>query len=173
LGSNIEPDEQLARALMALLEIAPRLYLTRAIETTPAAMPSNRRFLNALVCFESDLTPAQLKACLNAIEIASGRDRHHPESSRRDRTLDVDILAVDDWELSQLIADCPYLAPLQIDFTSAASDAPAGCPLRLPGGELAGQRATTIDRHPTTGDVRVVEQVIDGLANRLQATLDA
>lgn len=174
LGGNIDPQRHLALAVQALLELSPSLQLSRVIRTRPEGIDSSRYFLNALVALESSLDQVTLKQRFNAIEQALGRDRNHPMSSQRDRPIDIDILAVGNWplDLTGCLADEPYLQPLARDFTpDQALPAAEAISIALTPQLSAGQRPATIDREPTTGDIRVVEQVVDRLADRFQSAL--
>lgn len=175
LGGNIDPQRHLALAVQALLELSPSLQLSRVIRTRPEGIDSSRYFLNALVGLESSLDRVMLKQRFNAIEQALGRDRSHPMSSRRDRPIDIDILAVGHWprDLTGRLVDEPYLQPLARDFAPGQAPYEAETvSIWLGLQRSAGQRPATIDREPTTGDIRVVEQVVDRLADRFQSALN-
>lgn len=93
LGSNVDPDANMRRAVARLLERFPGarvspLYLTRAVGFDGAD------FLNAAMVVRSDLAPGPLHAWLTALEDAAGRRRDVPRFS--DRPIDVDIAAFDD-----------------------------------------------------------------------------
>src|SRR5690554_4523251 len=91
MGANIAPEVNFAKA-RAQLNGFGQAYYSRAIYTRPVAMQSDFEFLNALFLFETELDAHQLKQRFNAIEIALGRDREHPQSATRDRPMDIDIL---------------------------------------------------------------------------------
>src|SRR5690554_5388199 len=92
MGANLAPEVNFAKAREKLNGFG-QAYYSRAIYTRPVAMQSDFEFLNALFLFETELDVQQLKQQFNAIEIALGRDRDHPESATRDRPMDIDILA--------------------------------------------------------------------------------
>lgn len=89
LGSNIEPASNI-RAALGLLEKrfgaleCSRVYRSEAVGFEGAP------FLNLVVTFETSEGWVALKAALEAIEDACGRDRSAPRYSSR--TLDADLL---------------------------------------------------------------------------------
>ena len=92
LGSNIDPEKNLPRAVVRLAQGFGPVSLSPVIRTAPQGMDSDNSFLNALAVFYSDLLPDQVKQHLNELEEALGRDRSDPFSGVRDRPIDVDIL---------------------------------------------------------------------------------
>lgn len=102
LGSNLGDREQTLRDATAAL--AERLHLVSAsgIVQTPALKPHGvdrdaPAYLNAVVIVDTDLEPAELLTLVNEIEHANGRVR---EEHWGDRTLDIDIIAMDGVTLS-------------------------------------------------------------------------
>lgn len=92
LGSNIEPEYNVSRAKSYLAGIANDIHYSRIIRTEPVAMPSSNTFLNALFLIATPLPADKLKLAFNSIETSLGRDRSDPDSSIKDRQLDLDIL---------------------------------------------------------------------------------
>lgn len=92
LGSNIEPERQLAAALAALrarfgsLQVSP-VYRTAAVGF---AGPD---FLNLAVGVETALSPLELDAWLHRLEDTLGRRRDVPRFSSR--SIDIDLLLYD------------------------------------------------------------------------------
>ena len=93
LGSNLEPERHLARALAELRARFGELRVSPAYRT-PAVGFEGPDFVNAAVALESDLDPFALDAWLHALEDAHGRRRDRPRFS--DRPLDIDIVFYDD-----------------------------------------------------------------------------
>ena len=92
IGSNIEPERNLPRAVTAL-EQQPQIKL-RAVSPVYESLPVGTSvdqppFFNAAAFIETDLSPVTLKEALLAIEGSLGRvrtaDRYAP------RTIDLDI----------------------------------------------------------------------------------
>lgn len=92
LGSNIQPEENLPRAVGLLADRYGPVWLSPVVRTRPEGIDTPNAFLNALAVFSTDLSPERLKCELNALEEAMGRDRSDPLSSRKDRPIDIDIL---------------------------------------------------------------------------------
>ena len=93
LGSNIEPEANLRRAVQALREHFGDVRLSPVYRTRSVGFDGTD-FLNAAAVIESDLDPFALNDWLHALEDAHGRDRSGPRFS--DRTLDIDIVFYDD-----------------------------------------------------------------------------
>ena len=80
---------------LAIGKLRPNItqcILSRAIQTEPVGIVSDRKFLNMIAYLESDLDPTALKAFFNRIEAELGRDRSDPLRKVKDRTIDLDIL---------------------------------------------------------------------------------
>lgn len=135
MGSNIDPANNVCRAIEALVsEVAP-ITLSPLIQTEPHGMQSKQPFLNALFWFESDLDVVTIKHLFNRVEVGMGRDRNAPDKKTRDRPIDLDILyAGVACALAELQVDDPYLAPLTPILRGKA---PAGSVISVP---FAGKR---------------------------------
>ncbi|RUO19294.1 hypothetical protein CWE08_09920 [Aliidiomarina iranensis] len=92
LGSNLAPDEHIARALRELSERYGSILVLPIVRTEPCAINSSNGFLNTIAVISSKESSSALKAWLNSLEMAHGRDRNDPNRSTKDRTLDIDIL---------------------------------------------------------------------------------
>ena len=100
LGSNIDPEENIFKALEAL----DRLLVVKAVsgiyEAEPVGAPDTPKFLNAAVRIETTLAPRALKyEVLRPLEIELGRVRGVDPNSPR--TIDIDIAAVEDLVLTE------------------------------------------------------------------------
>ncbi len=93
LGSNVEPEVHLQRALTELRETFGAL-VESPIYRTAAVGFDGPDFLNMAVGVDTDLEPVALDAWLHALEDRHGRRRDVPRFSSR--TLDVDLLLYDD-----------------------------------------------------------------------------
>ncbi len=154
IGSNIEAHRNVPRILLALLALSPRLDVSRIVETRPTNMTTTRHFLNLALRLTTDLDAASLKEQLNQIESSLGRDRSHPDSKRKDRPADLDILfALPDGAQTvnpQWIPAEPYIRPMLVELIAAVGLACAIPPMPLPPGvemEVLGQR---LGAKPTT-----------------------
>jgi 2-amino-4-hydroxy-6-hydroxymethyldihydropteridine diphosphokinase len=93
LGSNLEPERNLAAAAAALRARFPGVRFS-PVYRVPAVGFEGPDFLNAAARLESDLDPVALDAWLHALEDAQGRRRDVPRFSSR--TLDIDLVFYDD-----------------------------------------------------------------------------
>jgi 2-amino-4-hydroxy-6-hydroxymethyldihydropteridine diphosphokinase len=100
-GSNVEPEENLARALDELEQAFGQLAISPAYRN-PAVGFAGADFINLVVGFHTADTPTQVKQTLERIEALCGRPRGAPKWAPR--TMDLDILMYD-----QLVSDEPGL----------------------------------------------------------------
>jgi 2-amino-4-hydroxy-6-hydroxymethyldihydropteridine diphosphokinase len=94
LGSNIDPDENIARA-GTLLSTKLNIISVSSVWKTKAVGSDGPDFLNAMVLAESKLAPFELKTkLLSQIENDLGRIRTADKNSPR--TIDIDIVMVNE-----------------------------------------------------------------------------
>lgn len=165
IGSNIEPQVNLAKIIHLLLCQLPQLSLSRVLKIPPIGMNSRRDFLNVVVFIETEMREVELKAICNDIEITLGRDRHDPARKTKDRTADLDILthAVfpdDGKRLVSSITDEYFLYPLLEEINAylsndSYSSQQAGEMITVDGLTF-GQAATTVHRDASTRNKRVI-----------------
>ena len=93
LGSNMQPEDNLASAVRALQQRFGTL-LVSPIYRTAAIGFDGPDFLNAAAVLDSDLGVHALNDWLHALEDAHGRERSGPRFG--DRPLDIDIVFYDD-----------------------------------------------------------------------------
>ena len=93
LGSNLEPETHLRRAIEELRERFG-VVIVSPFYRTPAVGFDGPDFLNAAAIVETDLDVFALDAWLHALEDAHGRRRDVPRFSSR--PLDIDIVFFDD-----------------------------------------------------------------------------
>ncbi len=93
LGSNIDPEMHLRGAAKTLKAKFPNVRFSSVYQSAAVGMDGDD-FLNACCLFEHDLAQAELLVWLKALEDKHGRDRS--EGSWKPRTLDLDILMVDE-----------------------------------------------------------------------------
>lgn len=91
-------------ARIGLIKASSRAYRTMPLLTSGSADPNREKFLNMAVAVETSLEPREILKQSLAIEAAMGRVRSE-ETRWGPRTLDIDLLLVDD-----LILDEPGLA---------------------------------------------------------------
>jgi 2-amino-4-hydroxy-6-hydroxymethyldihydropteridine diphosphokinase len=93
LGSNVEPEAHLTRALSELDAKFGGVVASRLLRT-PAVGFDGPDFLNAAAIVGTDLSILELDEWLHALEDAHGRRRDVPRFS--DRPLDIDVVFYDD-----------------------------------------------------------------------------
>ena len=93
LGSNVDPERNIASALDALRERFGMLIVSPTYRTAAVGFVGPD-FLNLAVGIDTDLPPQELDDWLHALEDRHGRDRSGARFSSR--TLDVDLLLYDD-----------------------------------------------------------------------------
>lgn len=109
LGANLgRPEQTLEQALIALRAL-PRSRLVAVSPgywTAPWGQPDQPEFLNAVACLQTELEAMELLRALLAIETGLGRTR---EAGRwGPRTLDLDLLLVDDQEIDEAELSLPH-----------------------------------------------------------------
>ena len=161
IGSNIAPRENLADGLRRLVAGAGELWVSDVLETAPVDMETSRAFLNTVVWFETSRDSAALKAWLNELEEAMGRDRSDPDRSTSDRTIDFDVLwmgAKAGMPAELAAADTPYFAAPYARLRAALQGtdlgtAPAATRVALTvQGRRVGMEPTAIHADGHTGD---------------------
>jgi 2-amino-4-hydroxy-6-hydroxymethyldihydropteridine diphosphokinase len=112
MGGNLaswagEPQATLTAAVLRLNSLGRLLSRSSLYRTEPVGFAAQPRFVNAVVSLETDLEPAALLSGLMAIE--SEFDRNRSEGiANGPRTLDLDILLMDDLEISQPDLEIPH-----------------------------------------------------------------
>jgi 2-amino-4-hydroxy-6-hydroxymethyldihydropteridine diphosphokinase len=105
LGSNVAsaagpPDATLAAAAKRLGQLGTVTSRSSLYSTRPVGYAEQPRFMNAVVALDTALEPQVLLGQLLAIEKEFGRDRFK-SIPNGPRTLDLDILLIDDLEISE------------------------------------------------------------------------
>jgi len=136
---NITDATTICGALIGTLESLSSLY-----ETEPWGFSSPNRFLNAVICLETDKAPELCLALIKGIEREMGRVYSH-EDGYEDRIIDIDILLYDDLILQTETLSIPHPRMGERDFV-----------LR-PLAEIAPEL-----RHPVNGN-KIVEMLVRAL----------
>ena len=112
LGANLaswagSPEATLSAAVSRLAALGRITKQSSLYSTEPVGFADQPRFVNAVVAFETELGPRNLLNALLAIEREFGRDRSagFPNGPR---TLDLDILLLDDLEIHEPDLDLPH-----------------------------------------------------------------
>jgi 2-amino-4-hydroxy-6-hydroxymethyldihydropteridine diphosphokinase len=90
LGSNIEPEENLRKAVELLGEMVEVLRISTVYRSAAWGRPEQEPFLNAVAEIATALPPAELRDRLRAIEARLGRERSADKFAPR--TLDIDLI---------------------------------------------------------------------------------
>lgn len=165
LGSNLQPEVNAANMLRALSKHFGPLLSYPFVYTTPENINTSNGFINALVVIRSNQSPEQVKACLNTIEVALGRDRSDPARSIKDRPADIDILGfTETYEKN-------YFDTFDEAYIHAVLHAKNPAHLNGISPALQEQLSTTqgptaIDLDTTTSEICIAENAIDGLEYR-------
>jgi 2-amino-4-hydroxy-6-hydroxymethyldihydropteridine diphosphokinase len=112
LGANLPsrfgpPPVTLAEALIGLESLGKIVARSSLYETAPVGFADQPRFVNAVVVLRTGLPPRILLNNLLSIEREFGRDRSLAIPNGP-RTLDLDILLVDDLAISEPGLDLPH-----------------------------------------------------------------
>jgi 2-amino-4-hydroxy-6-hydroxymethyldihydropteridine diphosphokinase len=108
LGSNIEPEKNISRALRRLRRIFPIEDISTVWETPPVG-GEGPNFLNVVVMINTALDAGRLKErVLRPMEIQLGRVRSRDKYAPR--TIDIDIIAWDAGILDRNVWEYAYLA---------------------------------------------------------------
>lgn len=93
LGSNIEPETNLAACAEMLRADYPGIIFSSVYKTAARDEEHQADFLNAVAKMETDETPDEIQATLKAIEDFLGKNPPYPKGPR---TIDLDVLLYDD-----------------------------------------------------------------------------
>ena len=116
LGTNIDPEHHMIRAIQALPEDLQLKAISSVYLTEPVGMkPGADRFHNLCILLDTTLPPDELKEQLRSVEHDMGRRRSKREKGEpyEPRRIDIDILTYDPvpdgFEPSGEIVDCGYV----------------------------------------------------------------
>lgn len=131
LGSNIQPETNLRKAVELLFEYGEVLKVSSAWESKSVGAPGPN-YLNACVLFGTAFMQVELKEkVIRPIEALSGRTRS--ENKHAPRTLDIDIVLFDDksyshkfWEYAFVVIPLAeiypeYRNPLSVEAIAATA----------------------------------------------------
>lgn len=94
LGSNIDPEKNLAAAVRELARFGRVLKVSTVWESPPLGDPGGPNFLNAALSLETPLSAPELKeTAISGIETLLGRVRGSDRNAPR--TIDIDIMLFD------------------------------------------------------------------------------
>jgi 2-amino-4-hydroxy-6-hydroxymethyldihydropteridine diphosphokinase len=130
VGSNIDPADNVRKALRLLAKDMRVVAVSTVYETEPEGRPDQPRYYNCVVEIETEEDPPELKRALRRIEERLGRVRTADKYASR--TIDLDLLAYDDLviETAELTLPDPDIATRAYLAAALAELAPE---LALPG----------------------------------------
>ena len=127
LGSNLGDREATLERAVAALDALPESSI-RAVSSwhgtvalTPNGLdPERPAYLNGVALLQTRLDPYTLLDALRAIEFDNGRERTDPDAVRwGDRTLDLDLIALDELEIDSPVLQVPHPRAHERDFVLA------------------------------------------------------
>ena len=116
LGANLgDKRKQLRQAieLISLLDGVDLLSVSHFYETAPWGIENQPNFINAAVKIKTDLKPIKLLNAIQGIERKLGRIRNEHWGAR---TIDIDILIIDDMIIDSKRLQVPHLFMFERDF---------------------------------------------------------
>jgi len=126
LGSNIEPRFDFITKAVSKIEtdLGKVIGLSSVYESEPWGFEAHTKFLNCVVCIESELNAADLLNSILMIEKNMGRTRK--EGSYASRDIDIDILYFnnDTIELTDLIIPHPRMSERRFTLVPLVEVAP-------------------------------------------------
>ena len=90
VGSNIDPEENINRALRILSTDVLVVQVSKLIKTVPIGITHQADFMNGAVKIETSMEMEQFRKYLKKLEDRLGRDRSQPKYGPR--CIDLDIL---------------------------------------------------------------------------------
>jgi len=90
IGSNIDADRNIAKALMLLSEDVKIVKQASVLVTSPIGITNQPEFSNSAVLIQTTLDQEALNQLLKTVENRCGRDRTRPKFGPRE--IDLDIL---------------------------------------------------------------------------------
>lgn len=118
LGSNLgDKRKNIADAIKRIGESVGEVVRQSTLyETEPWGFDSQNMFVNAAVCVETSLSPRQVLLATQAIERELGRTNKSVNKEYHDRTIDIDILLYDDWQVEESDLVIPHPLMQERDF---------------------------------------------------------
>lgn len=112
LGSNLGERNNLLNYAINIIhkEIGVVVRISDFIETEPWGFNSKNKFLNAVILVNTNLSPLEILYKIQDIEYRLGRrtDNNTNNCIYQDRTIDIDILLYDDYEMNSSYLKIPH-----------------------------------------------------------------
>lgn len=114
LGSNLgDRSGNLREACREISKLGKILAKSRIYETKPVGYENQGDFLNAAIALDADLKPLELLEKCQSIELKFGRTRPFKDAPR---TLDIDIIFYEDFEMKGARLEVPHPRWHERDF---------------------------------------------------------
>jgi 2-amino-4-hydroxy-6-hydroxymethyldihydropteridine diphosphokinase len=164
LGSNINPFENVQQMIKGLMDISPKVDISRIVQTEAVGFSSDLFFLNMAARISSTLSAEELKAKLNTLETQLGRNRNDANKKLKDRPADIDILfsleAHEKFVPASLLPKENYVLPTLLDLLAYLKVNFDGYPPVLEGVQpiffyqySIGNEPTTLENHLIIGNI--------------------
>ncbi len=119
VGSNIDPEENVPRALEYLARHITLTAVSTFYRTAPIARPEQDSYLNGVVAAMTHMSPRALKTdILCSIELTCGRT--HTEDKYAARTIDLDLLLYGNPSIHEPALKIPHPDIRERSFVSVA-----------------------------------------------------
>jgi 2-amino-4-hydroxy-6-hydroxymethyldihydropteridine diphosphokinase len=154
VGANIQPEDNIRAALAMLHEKSLVSGSSTFFRTEPVDRPDQPRFVNGVWRLDTTLHPLEIRGTLlGPIEKRLGRCR--TEDKHAPRTIDLDLVLYDDWEMDDGSVRLPHpdvhrpfvYVPVMELLTDLAAESGSDLPDRIrsllpqqPGAECPGER---------------------------------
>ena len=118
LGTNLGDRKQnMLRAIQLIGErVGTVVRQSSLIETEPWGFESENKFLNGVICCETEKTPREVLTLTQQIERDMGRQKKSVSIGYADRIVDIDILLYDDLTIDEPDLKIPHPLMRQRDF---------------------------------------------------------
>jgi len=110
LGSNIGDKKSYIDKACSIIseEIGMIVLYSSYYQTSPWGFQSDDEFLNRAICVKSSLEPSDVMKTLLSIETKLGRVRQIHDVGYQSRTIDLDILLIDDLIIETELLEVPH-----------------------------------------------------------------
>jgi len=123
LGANLGQREATIEAAIRLIgeRVGEVIRRSSLIETEPWGFKSDKKFINGVICCETELTPRQLLKTTQKIEKELGKRPSHATQREgrpqyKNRPVDIDILLYDDLTVDEPDLKIPHPRMYERDF---------------------------------------------------------
>lgn len=118
LGSNLGNRENTLRSAISLIneKVGEVTAVSSFIETNPVGFQSDNKFINCVICVQTEFRPLEVLHITQEIERALGRSKKSVNGIYSDRTIDIDILLFGDLRINTPELKIPHPLMRERDF---------------------------------------------------------